>query len=257
MFAIRDSGDIFSFLDHPDVVASIRNPSVKEMTEIDITTHCLLPLAVNTASILHDHQVLDFPYNPVLAFTALVMWLQLYTRKYNIGVNFPKSVDCIYEITNEESRTAAHKYRAELVVEYEALEKPFDSKRGNPRYIYYIPDPDVIDIWLKETEKIEKQKKSLKENSFYSKKYRPKQNGSTSTMDLDSYGILFFDEEIFPLKFVTSKLNKKSQRNRKTNNKNVSYNTKSNKSGNESSSKDHSGSTTNVDDQLSMQERLA
>ncbi|RHZ79950.1 hypothetical protein Glove_139g248 [Diversispora epigaea] len=32
-----------------------------------------------------------------------------------------------------------------LVAEYEALEKLFGSEKGNLRYIYYIPNPEMID----------------------------------------------------------------------------------------------------------------
>ncbi|RHZ77515.1 hypothetical protein Glove_177g116 [Diversispora epigaea] len=185
-----------------------------------------------------------------------------------------------FDKANKESRIAAHRYRAELVAEYEALEKPLESKRGNPQYIYYIPDPDVIDTWLKETKKEEKQKLRLmgenlaeltdfdysddddaddnnQDNSSYSKKYIQNE-GSSSTIDLDSIEpsitkyndiidkISFIDEEIVLLK-ASSKL--------KSNNKllkNVSYNGSSN----ESLSEDHPGPTANVDDQLSMQKRF-
>ncbi|CAG8696094.1 4459_t:CDS:2, partial [Gigaspora rosea] len=47
-------------------------------------------------------------------------------------------------------RNAARRYRAEMICEYETLEKPFDSKRGNPRYIYYTANSDIIDKWLDE-----------------------------------------------------------------------------------------------------------
>ncbi|RHZ53546.1 hypothetical protein Glove_441g67 [Diversispora epigaea] len=179
-----------------------------------------------------------------------------------------------FEYANEKSFSATHRYRAKLIVEYECLEKPFDSKRGNPRYIYYIPNPDVIDIWLTETEKEERQKLRLmgenlvkltdltdfensdddddddnQDNSSYSKKHRLIHNeGFSNTIDLDSIiprridKISFIDEEIYTLKDVTSKSNKKS--NDKSL-KNFSYNAKNNKSSNESSS-----------DQLSTQERF-
>ncbi|RHZ80014.1 hypothetical protein Glove_139g244 [Diversispora epigaea] len=334
----------------------------------------LFPFANNIVSILYDHQVLIFSYsifNTVLAFTALVMWLELLLllryfespgrfifiissilktiwpffafmfiailafghamfillnydfddsfRLNNYSSAFISSVESVFFWTNgrwnqlddqdsytvdvisilgsvilvlifqnlliafmngafenasEESRTAAHRYRAELVAEYEALEKPFHSKRGNPRYIYYIPDPNVIDTWLTETKKVEKQKLRLMgensaelldltdfedsdddDNQDDSKRYRPIQNdGSSNTIDLSIKPrtidrILFIDEEIFMLKNVNSKLNKKS--NDKPS-KNVSYNTKNNKSSNE----DHPGPTTSVSDQLSMQERF-
>ncbi|RHZ82302.1 hypothetical protein Glove_109g194 [Diversispora epigaea] len=188
-----------------------------------------------------------------------------------------------FDKANKESRIAAHRYRAELVAEYEALEKPLDSKRGNPQYIYYIPNPDVIDTWLKETKKDEEQKLRLigenlaeltdltdltdfdysddddkdfnnQDNSSYSKKYIQNED-SSSTIDSDSsttkYNdiidkISFIDEEIFLLK-VSSKL--------KSNNK-LLKNVSCNESSNEPLSKDHPVPTANVDDQLSIQERL-
>ncbi|RHZ78104.1 hypothetical protein Glove_168g140 [Diversispora epigaea] len=203
-----------------------------------------------------------------------------------------------FDQANKESRTAAHRYRTERI---ESLEKPF-SKKGNPRYIYYIPDPAMIDTWLKETKKDEEQKLRLmgenlaelteltdfdssddddcddddyynrddndngddnQDNLSYSKKYRHiyiKKEVSSSTTDLDSTEssttkydkISFIDEEIFPLKFTSSKLNKKSQRNWKSNNKLL---TKNYKSSYESLVEDHSGP--NVDDQSSMQTRFA
>ncbi|RHZ80134.1 hypothetical protein Glove_139g125 [Diversispora epigaea] len=190
----------------------------------------------------------------------------------------------VFDKANNRSRIAVYRYHAELVAEYEALEKPFN-KKDNPRYIYYIPDPDMIDTWLKETENEKKQKLRLmgenladlvysndyddvgdnsgdddddvdnQENLFYSKESRHTQNeGPSSTMASTINKISFIDEEVFSLKVATAKLNKKSQRNRKSNNKslkNVSYN----KSKNEPLSEDL-GLTTNVDDQLPMQENI-
>ncbi|CAG8456665.1 7995_t:CDS:10 [Diversispora eburnea] len=118
-----------------------------------------------------------------------------------------------FDKANKHSRTAAHKYRAELVADYESLEKPFGSIRGNPRYIYYIPDPDVIDNWLTETKKDEKQKLRLMDNSAFSIKYRHKHEGSESTVNLDSIipvtinKISVIDEEIFLLKVYNKSSN--------------------------------------------------
>ncbi|CAG8456704.1 7997_t:CDS:2 [Diversispora eburnea] len=291
----------------------------------------LFPLADNIASILYYRQVLIIQYsilNPVLAFTALVMWLQLIllmryfegpgrfiyiiqsilrtiwpffafmlivilafghamfillnyaddlqiptykindtsnsdlysnitiyqdidksSRLDNYYSNFFSSVEAVFFWTNgrwdqldqwdsyavdvmsilgsiilvgtfdkanKEGHTVAHRYRAELIAEYEALEKPFRNK---------------ID------------------NSSYSKKYQHIQNeGSSSTIKpritkcFDKFDrITFIDEEIFDS-------TKKSQRNKKSNNK-LSKN-------NKSSIKDYTDSTINVDDQLSIQERF-
>ncbi|RHZ83304.1 hypothetical protein Glove_97g60 [Diversispora epigaea] len=177
-----------------------------------------------------------------------------------------------FDQANKESWIAAHRYRSERIVEYEALEKPF-SKKSNPRYIYYIPNPDMIDTWLEETKRDEERLMGVSENLTEStesidltdfvysddnddngyvnqdnlsqlKKYRHIENeGSSSTMDLDSIErtttcndiidrILFIDEEIFPLKVTSSKLDKL---------KNVRYNEPLSGS-----------STSNVDDQLSV-----
>ncbi|CAG8456780.1 8001_t:CDS:10 [Diversispora eburnea] len=124
--------------------------------------------------------------------------------------------------TNKESRIAAQIYRAELVAEYETLEKPFDN------------------------------------NSSYSKKYRDIQNKGSSNVIKNNETInkiSFIDEESFPLKVVTSKPRKKSQRNCKSDNKSledVSYN---NESSDESSSEDNPCLTTNIN-KSSMQERF-
>ncbi|RHZ86145.1 hypothetical protein Glove_54g118 [Diversispora epigaea] len=61
-----------------------------------------------------------------------------------------------FDKANKEGHIVAYKHHAQLIAEYDALEKPFGSKRGNPRYIYYIPNPDMINTWLKETKKDEK-----------------------------------------------------------------------------------------------------
>ncbi|RHZ85969.1 hypothetical protein Glove_57g94 [Diversispora epigaea] len=69
-------------------------------------------------------------------------------------------MNAAFDKANKAGHAVAYTYRAELVAEYEALEKPFDSKRGSPRYIYYIPDPDVITC-LTKTKKVENQKLRL------------------------------------------------------------------------------------------------
>ncbi|RHZ53544.1 hypothetical protein Glove_441g65 [Diversispora epigaea] len=62
-------------------------------------------------------------------------------------------------------------------------------EKGNPRYIYYIPDPNVIDTWLTETRSVEKQKLRLMDNSSYLQKYRPitiHNEGFSNTINLNS-----------------------------------------------------------------------
>ncbi|CAG8599051.1 8613_t:CDS:2 [Diversispora eburnea] len=131
----------------------------------------------------------------------------------------------VFDKANKESYIIAYKYRAQLVAEYDTLEKPFGSERGNPRYIYYIPNPDMIDTWLKETKKAEDEK-NLIDNSSYSKKYKHIQSDDcldttdaiepiTTKYTEKADKIIFIDEEKFELN-VTSKSNQKSQINSKS-----------------------------------------
>ncbi|RHZ80110.1 hypothetical protein Glove_139g367 [Diversispora epigaea] len=192
-------------------------------------------------------------------------WEELYQSDSYVG-NLITIIGGAFDEANKKSRTAAHRYRTERI---EALEKPF-SKNGNPRYIYYIPNPDMIDTWLEETKKDAEQKLRLmsenlaeltdfdysdddddgdgnddddnQDNTIYSRKYQQKQNESSSS------NIHYF--------FL---LQKEIAKNWKSNNKslnNDSYNNKNNKSSNEPLFEDPLGSTTNVDNQLSMQERF-
>ncbi|RHZ44937.1 hypothetical protein Glove_707g30 [Diversispora epigaea] len=123
--------------------------------------------------------------------------------------------------------TEAYRYRVDLIAECEALEKFFDNKRDNPRYIYYIPNPNVIDTWL--TEKDEKQKLRLLGKNLVDSDYsgdddnydldadddssdNDQENSSHSKKDkhIQNDDIMFIDEEIFGLKVISSKSKKKS-----------------------------------------------
>ncbi|GBC38196.1 uncharacterized protein OCT59_005945 [Rhizophagus irregularis] len=61
-----------------------------------------------------------------------------------------------YEDAKEIGRHAVLEYRAELIEDYETVEKPLGNKRGNPRYIYYIGKSDYIEEWLRKSEKARK-----------------------------------------------------------------------------------------------------
>ncbi|CAG8456799.1 8002_t:CDS:2 [Diversispora eburnea] len=82
--------------------------------------------------------------------------LQKRSMDYNFSLNY-KVAHLIKQIKKVVQPLI--RYRIGLA-EYEAFEKHFRIK-GNPRYIYYIPDPDMIDTWLKETKKKEEQKLHL------------------------------------------------------------------------------------------------
>ncbi|RHZ79973.1 hypothetical protein Glove_139g215 [Diversispora epigaea] len=92
----------------------------------------------------------DYPAVDVLSILGSIILVLIFQ---NMLIAFMNGA---FDKANEAGFTAAYRYRAELTAEYEALEKPFGSKRS-PQYIYYIPDPNMIDTWLKETKKDEKQ----------------------------------------------------------------------------------------------------
>ncbi|CAG8648219.1 16317_t:CDS:2 [Funneliformis caledonium] len=50
---------------------------------------------------------------------------------------------------------------ADLIADYETLEKPLGSSRGNPRYIYYVGSAEYQEEWLDKAEKYRKTHKSL------------------------------------------------------------------------------------------------
>ncbi|CAB5181139.1 unnamed protein product, partial [Rhizophagus irregularis] len=58
-----------------------------------------------------------------------------------------------FDDANEVSRHAALKYRAEMIAEYETIDKPSASQEENPRYIYFTSKMDYIKNWLKKSEK--------------------------------------------------------------------------------------------------------
>ncbi|CAG8483281.1 8759_t:CDS:10 [Diversispora eburnea] len=237
----------------------------------------LLPFAVSMASILNDFDVINLKYsvyNTVLAFTALVLWLEVVDEKSlqrptyqindtsglypNISVtqvidqssyldnyysHILSSLSAVYfwtngrwdqldqwdsysiiimsmlgsiilvlifqnmliafmngafESSNIAGRAAVHKYRAELIAEYDILEKPFGNRKGNPRYIYYIPNPDLIDDWLEGTKKDNGKQRS--HNSSHLNKDKRVSRVSSDNKDTSEPDevdeIRFTDEEI-------------------------------------------------------------
>ncbi|CAG8537035.1 2764_t:CDS:10 [Diversispora eburnea] len=133
----------------------------------------------------------------ILGFIILVLIFQ------NMLIAFMKS----------KSRTAVRRYRTEFI---EALDKPF-CKKTNPRYIYYIPDPNMIDTWLEETKKDEEQKlrlmgENLAEltdltNFDYSDDDEgDNDQGSSSTMNIEPSTTEYCDEEIFVLKVTPKRI---------------------------------------------------
>ncbi|CAI2166361.1 3775_t:CDS:2 [Funneliformis geosporum] len=67
----------------------------------------------------------------------------------------------VYENARNNVKLAVLGYRADLVADYETLEKPLGSSRGNPRYIYYVGNAEYQENWLDRAEKHRKFHKSL------------------------------------------------------------------------------------------------
>ncbi|PKB99384.1 hypothetical protein RhiirA5_403639 [Rhizophagus irregularis] len=67
----------------------------------------------------------------------------------------------VFDETKSNVKQAVLKFRADLIAEYEAIEKPFGNTRGNPRYIYYVGSLESQEEWLAKAEKYKKTHKSL------------------------------------------------------------------------------------------------
>jgi hypothetical protein len=46
-------------------------------------------------------------------------------------------ISSAFNDAKEISRHAALKYKAEIITEYETIDKPFGNQNGNPRYVYF------------------------------------------------------------------------------------------------------------------------
>ncbi|CAG8483301.1 8760_t:CDS:2 [Diversispora eburnea] len=218
---------MFLLLNHAD------DESLQRSTyKVEDTSDPGLYSNIEITQVIDKSSYLDNYYSHILSSVAAVFfwtngrWDQLgqWDNYSVIIISILGSIILVgaFETANEEGRAAVQKYRAELIAEYETLEKPFGSKKGNPRYIYYIPNPDLIDNWLEETKKDnEKQRSRLMGNYSYSKKYKHILNDDSLEIEpiTTKYNkfdkIRLIDEEIFELK-VTSKSNKKSQINSKS-----------------------------------------
>src|SRR2546421_136279 len=66
-----------------------------------------------------------------------------------------------YDEAKEVGRHAVLKYRAELIADYETIEKPLGNKKGNPRYIYFVGKSDYIEKWLRKSEKARENHKNF------------------------------------------------------------------------------------------------
>ncbi|CAH1766525.1 2254_t:CDS:2, partial [Entrophospora sp. SA101] len=58
----------------------------------------------------------------------------------------------VFDDARHEGRHAVLRYRADLISDYETLEKPFGDRKGNPRHIFYIGDTNKFAEWLSKCE---------------------------------------------------------------------------------------------------------
>ncbi|CAG8596783.1 805_t:CDS:2 [Funneliformis mosseae] len=54
----------------------------------------------------------------------------------------------VYEVARQNGKLAVLGYRADLIANYETVEKPMGSHRGNPKYIYYVGSSEYQEAWL-------------------------------------------------------------------------------------------------------------
>ncbi|RHZ78120.1 hypothetical protein Glove_167g89 [Diversispora epigaea] len=86
----------------------------------------------------------------LLAFVSSVL---LITVMQNMLIAFMTGV---FDDAKDDGRHAVLLYRAELIAEYETLEKLFGDKKGNPRHIYYIGKSNKFADWLRKCQEYNK-----------------------------------------------------------------------------------------------------
>ncbi|CAI2174956.1 10646_t:CDS:2, partial [Funneliformis geosporum] len=67
----------------------------------------------------------------------------------------------VYENAKNNVKLAVIGYRADLIADYETLEKPFGSYRGNRRYIYYVGSSKYQEEWMAKAEEYRSTHKSI------------------------------------------------------------------------------------------------
>ncbi|CAG8482811.1 1274_t:CDS:2 [Acaulospora colombiana] len=102
-------------------------------------------------------QLEQWDYLPIdiLSLTASLL---LVTVMQNMLIAFMAGV---FDDANSSGKDAVLQYRAELISDYETLEKPFGMDRGNPRWIYYVGRTDETADWLKKAEEYRSEHRTL------------------------------------------------------------------------------------------------
>ncbi|CAG8609681.1 2576_t:CDS:2, partial [Scutellospora calospora] len=102
-------------------------------------------------------QLDQWNFIPIDILTLLASIL-LVTIMQNMLIAFMTGV---FEDAQSSGEDAVLRYRADLISEFETLEKLFISTRKNPRYIYYVGKTDDITHWLSKAEEYRLTHRSL------------------------------------------------------------------------------------------------
>ncbi|CAG8593274.1 6937_t:CDS:2, partial [Funneliformis mosseae] len=141
----------------------------------------------------------DFWPVGLLSFIASVL---LVIVMQNMLIAFMSGV---FDEAKSDGRLAVLKYRAELIADYETLEKPFGDSKGNPRHIFYISDTNKISKWLRKCQEYLSLRASIRFNEF---KYHNVDKGSSSG-DAKEWDITGLDVDSYKQKNI-ERMNRKS-----------------------------------------------
>ncbi|CAI2170783.1 7251_t:CDS:10 [Funneliformis geosporum] len=102
-------------------------------------------------------QLENWDFWPVYAISIAASVLLVIIMQ-NLLITFMSGV---YEIAKQNGKLAVLGYRADLIANYETVDKPTGSYRGNPRYIYYVGSSEYQEEWLDKAENYRKTHTSL------------------------------------------------------------------------------------------------
>ncbi|GBB98519.1 hypothetical protein RclHR1_03250013 [Rhizophagus clarus] len=97
-------------------------------------------------------QIDNWDFWPVTVLSIIASILLVFIMQ-NMLIAFMTGV---FDETKSNVKQAVLKFRADLIAEYEAIEKPFGNTRGNQRYIYYVGSLESQEEWLAKAEKYRK-----------------------------------------------------------------------------------------------------
>ncbi|CAI2190107.1 18742_t:CDS:2, partial [Funneliformis geosporum] len=107
----------------------------------------------------------DFWPITVLSITASIL---LVIIMQNMLIAFMTGV---FDETKSNVKQAVLKFRADVIADYEMIDKPFGNDKGNPRYIYYVGRSEVQEEWLAKSERQRQAHKSLLAEDVHSHKF--------------------------------------------------------------------------------------